>query len=352
MINKIFLLHWLLIPFHWQPYLPHQDNQMNLSNKTIGRTLRLGNRLAALIILMLLPVAGPAQPADQISNPATNTPARARRPENLPANPRLPSLFLIGDSTVRNGQGTGTGGQWGWGDFLAPFFNTNQINVVNRALGGTSSRTFYRDQWPRTLAMLKPGDFVIMQFGHNDGSAVNDASRARGTIRGVGDETQVITNLITKKIEAVHSFGWYEKQLIAETRAKGAVPMVCSLIPRNNWKDGGVARNKNDYAGWAGQAAQAENVPFLDINEAIARLYEQLGQEKVKPLFIVGAGPHTSQAGAETNAVCVVATLKGLKVNPLAKFFSEQANAVRPADLSQPAPKPAGTAAPDKTEPE
>ena len=283
--------------------------------------------------------------------PATNSPPHVRRPENLPANPRLPSLFLIGDSTVRNGQGTGTGGQWGWGDFLAPFFDTNQINVVNRALGGTSSRTFYRDQWPRVEAMLKPGDFVIMQFGHNDGSAVNDASRARGTIKGVGDEAQEITNLVTKKFEVVHSFGWYEKQIITDARAKGATPMVCSLIPRNNWKNGSAARNKNDYAGWAEQAAQSESAPFLDINEIIAREYDKLGQEKVKPLFIVGAGPHTSMAGAETNAACVVAALKGLKENPLAKFFSDKASGVPPADLSQPAPKPLVPAS-DKVEPE
>jgi len=57
----------------------------------------------------------------------------------------------------------------GWGDLLAPYFDTNKINVVNRALGGTSSRTFYRDQWSRVLARLKPADFVVMQFGHNDG---------------------------------------------------------------------------------------------------------------------------------------------------------------------------------------
>src|ERR1019366_405906 len=115
---------------------------------------------------------------------------------------------------------------------------------------------------------------------------------------------------------------------IAEARATGATPIVCSLIPRNNWKNGSAARNKNDYAGWAAQAAQSENAPFLDINEIIARQYDELGQEKVKPLFIVGAGSHTSMAGAETNATCVVAALKGLKENPLAKYFSEKGKAV------------------------
>ena len=275
----------------------------------------------------------------------------SRHPENFPANPNLPSLFLIGDSTVRNGSGTGTGGQWGWGDFLAPYFDTNRINVVNRALGGTSSRTFYRDQWPRVAAMLKPGDFVILQFGHNDASAVNDTNRARGTLKGAGDQTQIITNLITKQVEEVHSFGWYEKTIIVEARAKGATPMVCSLIPRNSWKNGRATRNQADYAGWAGQVAAAENAPFLDINEIIARQYDLLGQEKVQALFIAGAGPHTSRAGAETNAACVVAALKSLKENPLAKFFSELASGVPPADLRQPAPAPA-VPAKDKTEPE
>src|ERR1017187_56382 len=309
---------------------------MNAAHKI---QMKLPQYFKWLIAAMIF--TGPAENLFTQTNaaPATNSPPRVRRAENLPANPRLPSLFLIGDSTVRNGQGTGTGGQWGWGDFLAPFFDTNQINVINRALGGTSSRTFYRDQWPRVEAMLKPSDFVIMQFGHNDGSAVNDASRARGTIKGGGDEAQEITNLITKKFEVVHSFGWYEKQIITEARAKGATPMVCSLIPRNTWKNGGAARNKNDYAGWAGKVAESENAPFLDINEIIARQYDALGQENVKPLFIVGAGPHTSMPGAETNAAWVVAALKGLKENSLAKFFSDKASGVAPADLSQPAPK-------------
>ena len=75
---------------------------------------------------------------------------------------------------------------------------------------------------------------------------------------------------------------------------------------------------------------------MLDINEIIARQYDQLGQEKVKALFVVGAGPHTSLAGAQTNAACVIAALKGLKENPLGKFFSEQASGVPPADLSPP----------------
>jgi lysophospholipase L1-like esterase len=285
--------------------------------------------------------------------PATNSAPRGGGSVNLPGNPNLPSLYLIGDSTVRNGRGRGDGGQWGWGDLLASYFNTNQINVVNRALGGTSSRTYYRDQWSRVAGMLKPGDFVIMQFGHNDASPINEdvvnsRARSRGTIKGVGGASQDITNILTKKFETVRSFGWYEEQMIKEARAQGATPMVCSLIPRNNWRNGHAARNKNDYAGWAGEAAEAEHAPLLDINEIIARHYDQLGQEKVNALFVAGAGPHTSLSGAETNALCVVSALKGLKEDLLAKYFSEKATGVPPADLSQPTLQPAA-ASPDKT---
>lgn len=323
---------------------------MTAKSASHPNSARFLHGITAAIALVLIAANLPAQ-----ERPAAtaNTPAPARRIENFPANPHLPSLFLIGDSTVRNGQGRGDGGQWGWGDFLAPYFDTNRINVVNRALGGTSSRTFYRDQWPRVEAMLKHGDFVIMQFGHNDSSPINDASRARGTIKGVGDEVEIITNLITKKVEQVHSFGWYEKTMIAEARARGAMPMVCSLIPHNNWKDGHAVRNKTDYAGWAEQVAASENAPFLDINEIIARKYDELGQKNVMPLFIVGAGPHTSRAGAETNAACVIAALKGLKKDPVGEFFSPKASAVPSADLSRPESVPSVSApAKDKNESE
>ena len=72
------------------------------------------------------------------------------------------------------------------------------------------------------------------------------------------------------------------------------------------------------------------NAPFIDLNEIIARQYDELGREKVNALFVAGAGPHTSLAGAQTNAFCVVAALKGLKENPLAKYFSEKADGSRP----------------------
>lgn len=170
---------------------------------------------------------------------ALATDAPARPPLPIPADPALPSLFLIGDSTVRNGQGNGSNGQWGWGEPLAAYFDPAKINVVNRAVGGLSNRTYLTGGfWDQVKPMLKRGDFVLMQFGHNDASAVNDASRARGTIRGVGAETQEIDNLLTKQHEVVHTYGWYLRKFTADARAAGATPLVCSPVPRKSWHGG------------------------------------------------------------------------------------------------------------------
>src|SRR6185295_560445 len=138
------------------------------------------------------------------------TRARSTFPMPEPRDPRLPSLVLAGDSTVRNGQGDGAGGLWGWGDLLSAHVDTSKVNVVNRAIGGLSSRTYMTfGHWDRVLAMLKTGDVLVMQFGHNDASAVNDPTRARGTLPGTAGETAAIDNQMTGEREDVHTYGWY-----------------------------------------------------------------------------------------------------------------------------------------------
>lgn len=234
---------------------------------------------------------------------------------------QTPTLFLIGDSTVRNGQGVGTGGQWGWGEPIVDLFDASKVKVRNMALGGTSSRTFLTGgNWDKVMAELKPGDFVIMQFGHNDNGPLDDTSRARGTIKGVGDELKEIDNPITKKHEVVHTYGWYLRKYIADTRAKGATPIVCSLIPRKTWKDGKIERGTKGYGGWAEAVAKAEDVAFVDLNGIIADKYDAMGEEKVEPMF---ADPHThtSRVGAELNAQSVIEGLRRLDPNPLAGFI-------------------------------
>lgn len=242
----------------------------------------------------------------------------------------LPTIFLIGDSTVRNGRGDGSNGQWGWGEPLADYFDPAKASLVNRALGGRSSRTYLTGgNWEKVLAELKAGDFVLMQFGHNDGGPLDDTSRARGTLKGTGEETREIDNPITKSKETVHTYGWYMRKFIADTKAKGARPIVCSLVPRKIWKDGKVTRDVS-YAKWAAEVASSEGVPFIDLHDLIARRYDSLGQEKVEAFF-ADEHTHTNRAGAEVNAEVVVSALKGLKGAPFDGYFSPKAQPVSAA---------------------
>ncbi|MDB5262086.1 MAG: hypothetical protein JWQ14_1367 [Adhaeribacter sp.] len=234
-----------------------------------------------------------------------------------------PTLFLIGDSTVKNGKGKGDGGLWGWGDFLPAYFDTTKVAVVNNALGGTSSRTFQAmGLWDKVLANIKPGDFVMMQFGHNDSSPVNDTLRARGTIRSNGEETEEINNLITKKHEVVHSYGWYLRKFISDTKAKGATAIVLSPVPRNTWQAGKSNRNDLDYGKWAAEAAEQGGAYFIPLNKIIADRYEAKGEAKVKAAYFNNTDhTHTVEAGARLNAALVIQGLKAQKANRLNKFL-------------------------------
>jgi lysophospholipase L1-like esterase len=223
-----------------------------------------------------------------------------------------PVLYIIGDSTVRNGDGTGKSQQWGWGSFIAPYFDTTRMGVQNHAIGGRSSRTFITEgRWERITSKLKKGDIVIMQFGHNDGGPLDDTARARGSIRGIGEDSARIYNPIRKMNETVYSFGGYMRRYIRETRTAGAIPIVCSPIPRNDWKNGKVVRSPQSYAGWAKSVAEAEGVAFIDLNDIIATRYEAMGPDAVKPFFPVDH-THTDKAGAQLNAEIVMAELKKL----------------------------------------
>lgn len=236
-----------------------------------------------------------------------------------------PTLFLIGDSTVKNGQGDGAGGLWGWGDFIAPYFDTDKIKVRNYALGGTSSRTFQTyGLWQKVLDKLEPGDFLIMQFGHNDSSPLDDEARARGTIKSSGLEAKNIVNPITKSQETVYSYGQYLRQMIVAAKAKGVTPIVCSLIPRNSWKDGKVITAENDYALWAKQVAGDTEAAFIDLNQLVADEYDEFGETYVKTHFFNETDhTHTIEEGAAFNAKLVVEQIKTLPDNLLKSFLRD-----------------------------
>jgi lysophospholipase L1-like esterase len=189
--------------------------------------------------------------------------------------------------------------------------------VQNHAIGGRSSRTFITEgRWNRILETLKKDDYVIMQFGHNDGGPLDDTSRARGTIKGIGEDSVAIYNPIRKVNEVVHSFGWYMRKYIRDTKERGAIAIVCSPIPRNDWKDGKVIRSSDSYSKWAEQVAKEEGAYFINLNNDIALKYESMGPEAVKPFFPVDH-THTNLDGAKLNAEIVIDGIKKLKIRAL-----------------------------------
>jgi len=228
--------------------------------------------------------------------------------------PDRPTLYIIGDSTVRNTNRP----QCGWGEVIGELFDTTRIAISNQAMAGRSTRTFVREgRWDRVLATIRPGDFLLLQFGHNEGS-VPDTTRAgyRGVLKGTGEETKDLT-WPDGTPETVHTYGWYLHKFVTEARAKGAIPIIASMIPRNEFRDGKVLRASNDYGKWASEVAGQTGAFFVDLNAITADKYDQVGPEKVKTFF-PGDHTHTNIEGARINAASVA---EGLKGSPLAAYL-------------------------------
>lgn len=246
-------------------------------------------------------------PVEDVNKVVDNTPdsiakALMSRPE--PGSTRKgnnPVLFLVGNSTMRNGtKGDGSNGQWGWGFYASKYFNANKISVENQALGGMSTRTFYNKLWPMVRTALKPGDWVIISIGHNDNGPYNEG-RARAVIPGVGNDSLNVTIKETGEKETVYTYGGYLRKYIAECRAKGANPILMSLTPRDAYdeKTGKIVRKPQTE--WAAYVAAEEGVPFVDLNEISGAKLDGFSKWKEKYHFF-GDHIHTSAWGAEMNA--------------------------------------------------
>lgn len=231
-----------------------------------------------------------------------------------------PVLYIIGDSTVQNGSGKGADSLWGWGSFMDLFLNTDKIEIQNHAKGGRSSRTFVTEgRWDSIMKTIKKGDYVLMQFGHNDGGELADTLRARGTIKGIGDESQDIYNPIRKVNETVYTFGHYIRKYSNETKSKGAIPIIVSPIPRNKFNEKGKIE-KDQYGVWAKEVAQQTGAYFLDLNTMAIEKYEKMGADKVKTFFPKDH-THTNEAGAIVNAELVTKGIKDLKGCELKRYI-------------------------------
>ena len=284
--------------------------------------------IAAFSFLVLCLLAGCATPAPK-------TPAK---------------LFIAGDSTAATYQpkeGGNTGKiQQGWGAELQAFFDPAKLEVVNAARGGRSSRTFITEgHWDKMLTDVRAGDFVIIQFGHNDAGALNVEPpesklplRARGTIRGIGNESEEIDNVVTGKHETVYSFGWYLRRMIADTRAKGATPILMTLTRTNNWTEGRIHCPSDTYRLWDWQTARNEKVALVDLSRIIADRYQREGVAAVTAQFINDT-VHTNVDGARRNAADVTAGLKALRALPFRKMLSDAGR-----ELAADAGAPSGSA--------
>ena len=257
-----------------------------------------------------------------------------------------PTLFLIGDSTVKCGSGNGEGGMFGWGQVLDAHFDLDRIDIKNHAIGGRSSRTFLTEgRWDAVRDELQPGDFVLMQFGHNDGGEMFEGNRPRASIKGNGDDTQEGVVAQTGKRETVHSYGWYLRKYAREARERGATPIVLSLIPRDIWHEGRVARADQHHGKWAAEAAAQVGAIFVDLNDLVAHRYEADGRDVVHVEYFTPTDhTHTSRRGAEVNAECVVTGVID-RVPTLAAYLRRSSDAP-PADATTTADLPATTPAP------
>jgi lysophospholipase L1-like esterase len=246
-------------------------------------------------------------PVEDVNKVVDNTPdsiAQALMFRPAPGSTRKggnPVLFLVGNSTMRNGtKGDGGNGQWGWGYYANQYFNGNRISVENQALGGMSTRTFYNKLWPDIRQALKPGDWVIVSIGHNDNGPY-DSGRARAVLPGTGYDSLNVTIKETGEKETVYSYGGYLRRYIADCRAAGAHPIIMSLTPRDAYDETSGKIVRKPQTGWGAVVAAEEGVPFVDLNEISGQKLDSYSPWKEKYHFF-GDHIHTSYWGAEMNA--------------------------------------------------
>jgi rhamnogalacturonan acetylesterase len=275
---------------------------MSVFPRLLNRTLSSNRSVFAVALLLLVATA-----------------SRAQAPE-APVVTQHPALFLVGDSIMHTGTGNGDTGPWGYGAELIPMFDATKIHVYNEGLGGRSSRGYIEEgAWAKILARVQPGDWIIVQFGHND-AANSQNYPDRTTLKGSGDETAEIESPVNHAKETIHSFGWYMRQYVTDAKAKGATVIICSPPPRNSWLEGKVIRGLDGYASWSADAASKSGARFIDLNTITANKYDALGQVATRPYFF--DNQHSKKAGAKLNAESVAAGIRELKDCPLAQYLA------------------------------
>lgn len=234
----------------------------------------------------------------QFSSAAPN----ATSPEQ--AETHIPRLFIASDSTAAQ---TDKRPQYGWGEFLGEQFDPDRLEVVNLAKSGRSSRTFISEGWwAQLLEQSRPNDWVIIQFGHNDATAIG-APQFRGSLPGLGPETETLLNHTTGKQETVRSFGACIREMLRDVRSAKLRPILVSPTVRKSWQDGKIVRDAEGHGEWTRQIALQENVPFIDLNSRVANILDALGPEKIETMY--QGKTHFRASGAQLHAATLAVEL-------------------------------------------
>ena len=208
-------------------------------------------------------------------------------------------LHLVGDSTMSDKANLAYP-ERGWGQLL-PQFLLPQLKVVNHAANGRSTRRFLTEgRWQLLLSELATGDYVLIQFGHND-QKVDDPARFAA---------------------ADSDYQAFLQQFIADVRERGATPMLASAICRRNFaEDGSLKRDLADYANAAAKVAKEAKVSFFDLQQLSCDFWQQLGKDASQPYFIqVPAGLYQKFPDGKVDNTHL--TLQG--ASRIAQFFVQE----------------------------
>ncbi|KAF9567011.1 SGNH hydrolase [Agrocybe pediades] len=230
------------------------------------------------------------------------------------------TVYLAGDSTMaKGGGGSGTDG---WGQYLAQYLT---LPVVNNAVAGRSARSYTDEGRFNTLInTVKAGDFVVIEFGHNDGAS---GATDNGRQDAVGNDTTTTATVTAANGTqiVIHTFNYYVQNAVNSLKAKGAIPIVSSQTPDNIWSNGVIAPGSR-FVGYAQLAASRTGVTYVDHFSYVAQAYDSLGQTQVTTYYPLDH-THTSPTGAN---VVAQAFVKGLACtnSALASKLSSSGKAV------------------------
>lgn len=213
------------------------------------------------------------------------------------------TVYLIGDSTMSNKK-TEAYPETGWGMPFSYFFDSTVV-VDNRARNGRSTRSFIGEGlWQPVVDRLQEGDYVFIQFGHND------ESKEKGERYATPEQYKA--NLM---------------KFVTETRAKKANPILLTPVSRRKFKEGKIQETHKEYSPLVIEVARQQNVPVIDADTKSRELLQKFGEEQSKLLFlqlVPGEHPnypdgkidntHFNEMGARLIAQMVLSELRSMKI--------------------------------------